>query len=184
MYLEANQVPSHLRAGYTGKKFQAVPQETVTVPRDAGLWSGGTRDTFTVMELATGRVADASDNITSPWNEARQDRLIPLKSGYAVVKHSFFCGNDMGLTFYVHPDDIVKLLPDTAALGLTDIELKFLAVMRGIKSGYRAEYFSRMKLNQTDIDGYKAKFTAMGLLNKAGAITVKGKNACENIRPY
>ena len=184
MYIEANQVPNHLRLGYTGKKFQVEAVESVKIPSYAGLWDGGSRTTYTAIELATGNSVTASDNSSAPWDDTRKDRLFALRSGYAVVRHQISQGHDLGLTFYVHPSDIVKLIPENKSADLTEQELKFLAVIRGIKSGYRNEYFARMGLKQADIEALKDKFTSLGYLNKAGAITVAGKNICADIHPY
>ncbi len=37
IYLTPDQVPSHLRAGYAGKKLAARVCESMTIPMDAGL---------------------------------------------------------------------------------------------------------------------------------------------------
>lgn len=41
IYLESNGVPAHMRGSYTGKKFQLRVCSEVSIPIDAGLWSGG-----------------------------------------------------------------------------------------------------------------------------------------------
>lgn len=182
VHLEPNQVPNHLKRNYTGKAFKAEIVESVTIPAEAGLWYDGCRDTYSAIELATGNAIAASDNVSAPWDD-RKSQKIALTSGFAIVRHSIFAGKDMGLTFYVHPSDAVALLPANNS-DLNDTEKRFLAIVRGIKSSYRADYYRRMNLSQAEVETIKASLISRDYLNKAGAITVKGRNACENVNPY
>jgi hypothetical protein len=184
MHLEPNQVPAHLKSGYNGKRFQAEPAESVTIPSYAGLWDGGSRTTYSAIELATGRTVPVSDNMSAPWSDKRQDVTVPLKSGFAIVKHSIFCGKDMGLTFLVHPSDIVKLIPEQPKDDLSATELKVLAIIRGLKSSYRANQYARQGISEGEVEAIKGKLTRLGYTNKAGAITVAGRNRSEGVRPY
>jgi len=184
MHLEPKQVPAYLKGGYLGQKFKAEPAESVFIPADAGLWSGGSRNTYSAIELATGRAAAVSDNISSPWSVERQNRIVPLRAGFAIVKHSIFRGKDFGLTFFVHPSDITKLLPEPASDDLSATELKALAIVRGLKSSYRAEYYSRAGISAGEVEAIKAKLCKLGYLNKAGAITVAGRNRAEGVNYY
>lgn len=183
-YLEKSQVPAHLRVGYAGNKFRAKACETVSIPADAGLWSGGSRSTFHAIELATGRALPLPGHELAPWNVARAERCVPLRPGFAIVQSVMFQGKDLGLTFHVHPDDIVKLIPQDATEALDPLEIKYLAIMRGIKSSYRADEYRRQGMTDAQVASFKAKFTAMGYINKQGAITVQGKNAVGDARPY
>ena len=183
IYLEPNQVPAHLKRGYTGKTFRAEVTERVTVPSYAGLWSSGSRDTYEAIELATGRAVPASDNMSAPWDKTRADRQIELKSGLAVVKHTMFQGKDLGLTYFVHPSDAVALLPPTDD-EVTPTERKVLAIIGGIKSGYRADYFRKAGISDAELEAIKVSLIKRDYLNKAGAITTKGRNARGDERPY
>lgn len=198
IYLEDSQIPPQLSRGYDGKKFQAHTCEQVTIPADAGLWSGGTRDTYRLVELATGREMSAADHSAAPWDDTRKDRLIALKPGFTVIRHSIFCGKDMGLHFYVHPDDAVKLLPAPNDLSL--FERIVLQASAELKSSYNGkDRYEMMRDNMTwehsrksvgmvegeafptraQWDEAKAGLIAKGLLDKRGAVTVKGRNANE-----
>lgn len=197
IHLDPNQVPAVLRAGYDGKKFKAHVVESVTIPSYAGNWNGGSRDTYRLVELATGREMPASDNNGAPWDRSRKDREIILQPGFAVVEHSIFCGKDMGLTFYVHPDNAAKLLPAPSA-ELTPYEKTVLEATCGKKSSYNGQdrydmarddcrYSSyRKSYGLTESEAFptreqwelaKDSLIAKGLLNKAGAVTVAGRNA-------
>ena len=194
IYLETNQVPPALRGGYDGKKFAARVVESVSVPSDAGLWSGGSRDVYTLIELASGVRHPMPGQSASPFDGARQERTVTLKPGFAIVRHSTFCGKDMGLTFYVHPDNAATLLPAPAA-ALSPVEKLILKYTKERKASYNGRdrydmaaddmrYGSR-GIGETGIetmptrdewDAAKAALISGGYLNKAGAITVKGKN--------
>ena len=184
LYLEKSQVPAFLRAGYNGNKFRAKAGETVSIPADAGLWDGGSRSTFHAIELATGRALPLPGQELAPWNAARTERHVPLRPGFAIVQSIMFQGTDLGLTFHVHPDDVVKLIPQDTGAALDPLEIKFLAIMRGVKSSYRADEYRRQGLTIAQVAAFKDKFTAMGYLNRQGAITVQGKNAIGDARPY
>lgn len=183
IHLEPSQVPAHLKAGYTGKTFRARVCESLTISAEAGLWSGGSRETYQAIELATGRAVPASDDMSAPWSDSRKERTITLRSGFAVVASIMFKGKDLGLTFYVHPDDAIKLLPASTE-ELTETEKKVLAVIRGLKSAYRADQFNRLGIKAAELEAIKASLTKRDYLNKVGAITVKGRNASNGIYPY
>lgn len=202
IHLEPNMIPPALRGAYDGKKFQAQVTATVTIPSDAGLWSEGSRDTYQLIDLATGEAVKASDNLTAPWDGARKDREITLQPGYAVIRHTIARGKDMGLTFFVHPDNAAKLLPAPPA-PLTPYELTVLEATCGKKSSYGGK--DRYQMAQDDCrpfgdspssylksygldaatpfpsraqwDEAKALLIGKGLLNKAGAVTPAGRNA-------
>jgi hypothetical protein len=193
IYLDAAMVPAQLRGGYTGKKFKAVIVTQVTIPSDSGLWSGGTRNTFRFVQLSTGDAIAASDNMSAPWDTSRKDQNIALAPGFAVVEHSMFCGKDMGLTFYVHPDNAAKLLPAPAP-ELNAHESIVLSATCSFKSSYngqdrytmaktKAEYPWRRDDStppfptRDEWSAAKDSLISKGLLNKAGAVTPKGRNA-------
>ena len=94
-----------------------------------------------------------------------------------------FQGKDLGLMFYVHPDDAIKILPASTD-ELTDTEKKVLAVIRGLKSSYRADQFNRIGIKSPELEAIKASLAKRDYLNKAGAITVKGRNASSGVNPY
>lgn len=194
IYLEANQVPSVLRGGYDGKKFSARVAESVTVPSDAGLWSGGSRDVYSLVELASGVRHPMPGQNTSPFDGARQERTVTLKPGFTVVRHTIFCGKDMGLTFYVHPDNAAALLPAPAA-DLSPVARLVLKYTKERKASYNGRDRYDMAADDFRYGGSaikalgvetmpsrdewneaKALLISGGYLNKAGAITVKGRN--------
>lgn len=193
--LENSQVPAHLRGTYNGRKFSAVVTDSVTIPAQAGNWGGGSRDTYKLVNVETGAAMDASDNISAPWDSGRQDRVVNLRPGFAVILHSMFCGKDMGLTFYVHPENAAKLLPAPSA-ALSAHESIVLEATCSFKSSYmgkdrfemmgeNARYDAKLKATfptREQWDAAKASLIGKGLLNKAGAVTVAGRNARGNVQ--
>jgi len=194
IYLEPSKVPSHLRQGYNGNKFKAVVCTDVTIPADAGLWGGGSRETYHVIDLNTGRTINAPGQYAAPWDSSRREQKVELVPSIAIVEHSIFCGKDMGLTFYIHPDNAAKLLPAPQA-ELSAHEKIVLNATCSFKSSYGGR--DRYQMAQDNYryrpceGGYpsreqwetaKASLIAQGLLNKAGAVTPAGRNANNGAR--
>lgn len=188
IHLEPNMIPATLRGSYEGKKFKARVVTEMTIPADAGLWSGGTRDTFRVIRLADGATVEAVNHNSAPWDRSRRDVHVKLEPGIAVIEHSMFCGKDMGLTFYVHPDNAAKLLPAPVA-ELTAHEKLVLSATSSYKSSYQGmDRYDMAKRDTRIVDlatfptrdewnAAKSALASRGLLNKAGAITPAGRNA-------
>ena len=195
IYLDARDVPATLRGGYRGSKFRVQVTESVNIPSHAGLWDGGSRDVFSALRISDGTALAFPWQAEAPWSAYREHasgRTIDLKPGFAVVKHTTFCGNDMGLTFFLHPADAAPMLPAPAA-ELTDAEKHVLA-SRGFKSSYGGKdryQMQRETVNPVWAPAAERKpfptrdewtaaenaLKARGLLNKAGAITPAGRNA-------
>src|SRR5262245_11441810 len=193
IHLDPAMVPAGLRGAYTGKTFKARVCEQMTIPMTAGLWDGGSRDTYRVVRLEDGATIEPVNHNDAPWNGERREVQIKLEPGIAVVEHTIFCGKDMGLTFYVHPDNAAKLLP--APVELSAYEAIVLNATASYKSSYNGrdrydmakdDYLYR-NLNSVapnqlyptrqEWDAAKQSLISRGLLNKAGAITNAGRNA-------
>lgn len=186
VHLDANQVPANLRGSYDGKMFKAEVCERVTIPMDAGLWSGGSREIYRVVRLADGAEIQPIDPNASPWDPSRKERIVQLETGIAVIRHTMFCGKDLGLTFYVHPTNAAAMLPKPVEL--TPFERIVLKATRELKSSYNGkdryqmtccDYGQKPTMTRGEWDSAKTSLIAQGYLNKAGAITTKGRNALE-----
>jgi hypothetical protein len=162
----------------------------MTIPSDAGLWSGGSRELFHAIDFATGEHASIPGQTAAPWDGARRELTVPIKPGFAIVEHSMFCGKDMGLTFYLHPDNATRLLPPVVEL--SEHERLMLSATASLKSSYGGK--DRYEMSKDNVrygnqealakfptraewDAAKQSLIGRGLLNKAGAITVAGRNA-------
>lgn len=189
IHLDPAQVPAQLRRSYSGKHFKAEIVESVTIPSYAGNWCEGSRDTYELVQLSDGNAVAASDNISAPWDH-RTDRKIDLRPGFAVVRHSIFCGKDMGLTFYMLAENAAALLPPPAA-ELSSHQKIVLNATASLKSSYNGQDRYQMSApssweaqeikdafpTRAQWEQAKAELIASGHLNKAGAITTKGRNA-------
>ena len=189
IHLEPHKVPAHLRGSYSGKRFQVQVCETVTIPADAGLWSGGSRDVFSAIELSTGRQVNWPGQNTAPWDNERRAAEVSLAPDFAVVRHTQGCYSDM--TFYIHPLNAAALLP--APVELSDWDKIVLKATRNFKSSYGGKDRYQMALNEAggfgirncaqdfpcrrDWELTKQALVDHGFLNKAGAITPSGRNA-------
>lgn len=185
-FLEPKNVPASLRGDYNGKKFSVVVAETVTIPADAGLWSGGSRDLYSFATFDHSGLLPGQN--AAPWDKERKDYTVKLEPSFVVCRHTYFCGKDLGLTFYVHPEAVTKLLPAPVDEGLTEYEKIVIKGTRIFKSHYAG--MDRYEMTRRDCaysgehnfpsrkawDAAKAELIKKGYLNARGAITVKGKN--------
>jgi hypothetical protein len=188
VYLDPRLVPPSLRGGYTGNKFKAVIAESVTIPADAGLWYNGSREHYGVVRISDGVVVAMPGQGSSPWNPDRKEQQITIKSGFAVVRHSYFSGKDMGLTFYLSPQDAAPMLPAPVELSPdAALVLEYTATRKSSYMGkdryqmalddIRAGYCKREPLSREQWNDAKNSLINLGFLNKAGAITPAGRNA-------
>jgi len=156
IHLDPAQIPAHLKRRYSGKAFKAKITESITIPSYAGNWSGGSRDTYELIDLATGEAVAASDNVSAPWDK-REDRTIKLREGFAVVEHSIFCGKDMGLTFYLLPANAAALLPAPSA-ELTPYQKTVLEATGSLKSSYNGKNRFEMARENSTWDHYRKDY--------------------------
>jgi hypothetical protein len=95
---------------YRGRKIKLAAVEKTSL-HDLN-WSGGSRSVYrscTTDGLYIGSSAKA--NAVAPWVNAAEGQTVPIPQGAVLVRHSMFCGKDTGLTIYVNPADMPKLLP-------------------------------------------------------------------------
>lgn len=97
---------------YTGRKVNMVIAETVNV-HDLN-WGGGTKNYYKILELSKDLKAREVPS-PAPWANPYEGQTLAMRPGYAIVRHSHFCGHDCGITIYVHPMDIpARYLPVAA----------------------------------------------------------------------
>jgi len=199
IYLDAKQVPECLKSigGYGGRTFKVIVQEAVTLGGASAIWQGGSKTTQYVVNLETGKHIrpnlEATPKQGDPFGWIPNEGELKLQRNLAVVEHDIFCGSDMGLTFIIHPDNAPKFLP--IKIELSDREIVVLVATSSLKSHYagmdRFEHIQRYgmglcnskhrnldgKMSRDDWNEVKAGLVSKGLLNRAGAITPKGRNA-------
>jgi hypothetical protein len=164
---------------YKGRKFRLETRERTHVHSS---WEGGSRDDYAVVRLATAeRLGVVADTTFIPTGATEVD----VPPDVAIVRHAIYCGRDAGITIIVHPTTLNPGLLQAPA-ELTGDERTVLAATRAYKPGYGGDPEHRR--NQTSLtreewDAAKASLVARGLLNRAGAITIAGKNAIGNVTP-
>lgn len=84
---------------YKGRKISAVAWDDRPVHLDLS-WSGGTKDDVVLVDTANGRIGKLV--VPSPWSAGAADPLT-VPAGAILAVHSFFCGVDVGVTFYIRP---------------------------------------------------------------------------------
>jgi hypothetical protein len=166
---------------YAGTKFEveitAGPMNLVSA------WNeGGSRTYYRVIRLIDMAVIEVPENGSINASVAPIENIALPATGYAVVSQSIFCGKNHGLTIHVHPDNATPLLPAPKA-ELPWAQRVVLAATRSLKSSYAGisnyrqhEATARTGITRDEYDSAKVDLIAAGLLNKAGAITVDGKN--------
>ena len=146
-------------------------------------WSGGSRDYFIFVSLANLAVfpipAQSAFDPTLPGAGS-----VEIPPGAVCVKHSIFCGKDLGITIHVRADSASGFLP--SKVDLTDNERTVLHYTSTLKSSYAGIPNLRFHEAHEDkgisLDNWntaKATLINRKLLNKAGAITPTGRNALE-----
>ena len=190
IHLEPAQVPEALRLDYTGRKFKVVVCEAVAIGSQQ--WDSGSRDTYTLVELATGRSHPFNDPRAWPLSMAELGSFA-IPDGYVVRRHTIFQGQDMGLTFYCRPGAVQSWLPAENSFTLAQECVLFSC--RSYKSSYggRDRYqmatdnssrFGDGKVTRNDYAAAKESLQAAGYLDARGALTVKGRNAAQGIKDH
>jgi len=167
--------------GYTGRKYRVEVVEEIQLLNNA--WSGGSRSSYVGVDLTTGKVLSPHNNeYSNPFTgQLGREPIVKLSANQAIVKHSYFCGKDAGITIYLHPNNIAKLIPSSEEIGKN--EEIVLACTRSYKNTYAGETNLRFKeanrqhgISQAEWDTAKASLIVKKLLSKNGAITNDGRN--------
>lgn len=94
---------------YRGRKFKVAATESATL-HDLN-WSGGSRSQYRSCTV-TGHPIGSADrfNRLAPWDHQAEGARVPVPPGAVLVRHSMICGKDTGLTIYVNPADMPRLI--------------------------------------------------------------------------
>jgi hypothetical protein len=171
---------------YKGRKFYLSPD----VPaRIESYWDEGSRSYYAFYELATGKLLEVESN--HPWYERGRPRDLPeagLPPGVVLVERWISRGKDVGITIYARQEDLVPLLPPAQAEPTEDEKL-VLKYTRALKPNYNgiSNYRFHEAHRYTGItserwESAKKALIERKLLNKAGALTIEGKNAARDLR--
>ena len=175
---EVKQIAQAAFPDYKGRSFSVLPFRGGMDL--SSYWSGGSRDYYNVINLTTLRSAEipqgGSGHGDAPY------RISTLPDNMAVVKRTYFQGKDLGITIFVNPENLSKMLPSPDEVSWA--EKVVLSATRSYKSSYAGakDYRFQEALRYTGItkqewDAAKQSLIQKGMLNKAGAITNSGRNA-------
>ena len=164
--------------GYTGQRVEARIEDAVTFYGTN--WDEGSRRTYVIVRLAdkaTFRIEEAPFMRRSSLHENRYE----LPAGFVVVVRVE--GRYDHIEIISAADNVTPLLPPPAEL--TEDEEIVLVATRSLKASYGGvgNYRFVEARRYTGItperdEAARASLIARKLLNKAGAITVEGRNAC------
>lgn len=70
-------------------------------------WGGGTKNSYVAVRLADGAVSKMEDY--APWANPVEGKTFEIPEGFAVVKRSWFCGQESGVTIHL-TEPTVELL--------------------------------------------------------------------------
>jgi hypothetical protein len=145
-------------------------------------WDGGSRNYYTMVDLATMRTKPVPQNGTPFDGGPIAPKGVTVPPGYVIAEHSIFCGKDHGVTFYVNPDTAIAFLPAQEELTATEkIVLTYTASLKNTYGGMTNIRFRRAHeehgTTQADWTNASDALKSRKLLTKAGAITTAGRNA-------
>ena len=159
---------------YRGQRVELIRQDG---PVDVSShWTEGSRTYHVFVRLTDMHVQMVPDNY---------GEKMPIPAGFVLVQHIYFQGHELPIRIRVPGENFnAFLLPAPEAL--TWAEKVVLVATRSLKSSYMniSNYRFHEARGQTGItadewEKSKASLIARGLLNRAGAITPKGRNALE-----
>jgi len=162
---------------YTGKKFKV---SAFSGPMDlTSYWDGGSRSYYAIVNLSTNKVKSVPEN--GSMQTRKSFRITKLPPNFAVVENSIFMGKDSGITIHINTENISKMLPPADEVSWA--EKVVLSATRSFKSSYAGikdyrfhEALKDTGINKQEWDDAKKSLIDKGMLNKAGAITDKGRN--------
>ena len=145
-------------------------------------WAGGSRDYYAAVNLSTGERLPVPANGSGFDGGPIAPNGVTVPPGYLIAQHSISCGVDMGITLPVPPGTALAFLPSPETL--TASERLVLDYTSRLKNTYAGETDIRYRqanrdhgIAKADWETAKAALISRRLLNKAGAITVSGRNA-------
>lgn len=178
---------------YTGNRFEVEVQEPhVPLTFSKTYWEGGSRTEYVLLNLITGKTFSIHSGhpFFEPEYAAFNQAQHILPENIVCVKHTIFCGKDLGITILAHPNNMNKLIGDGAINGL-DLNRVELVVLSSTshKSSYSGVRHYRKYISvkyggitQKEYEDGKTKLQEKGILDKRGALTILGKNIKHELR--
>jgi hypothetical protein len=109
--LPAKDFKAYLPRDYRKKTVNLIVTETCHL-HDVN-WSGGTKNTYSLVRLADNESVTPRLDQYAPWENRYEGAKIPMQSGFLIICTGHFCGKERTATIHVHPADMPKLLETT-----------------------------------------------------------------------
>lgn len=93
------------------RKHSAIICAAVSVELRGTYWSGGSRSSYTAVNLQTLQSSSAEQYAPAQFGGPAQTPKVALPVGVVIVKTGFFCGKQSTVTLFVNPENLAKLLP-------------------------------------------------------------------------
>ncbi len=95
---------------YKGRKFYIVAAENIRL--DNLNWDGGSRQSYRAVTLEGKAIGNgAAFNMPHPSDNKAEGSTVSIPPGAVVAKEAIYCGRECGITFYIHPADMPRLIP-------------------------------------------------------------------------
>jgi hypothetical protein len=113
-YIELKTAPELLRviraAEPTYRKRQVRLETREQVSLANTYWDGGSRSTYTAVNLSTMRSSSAEQFAPPQFGGPRQAPIVNIPEGVAIVETGVFAGKPATAAIYLHPYNMAQLL--------------------------------------------------------------------------
>lgn len=93
------------------RKHQATIFACEQVTLSDTYWDGGSRSTYTAVDLMTGRSKGAPQFDPPQFGGPATSPVVSIPEGIAIIRTGVFMGKTATATIYVNPSNMAKLLP-------------------------------------------------------------------------
>lgn len=93
------------------RKHKAILRVCESVTLSGTYWDGGSRSTYTAVNLSTGRNSGAPQYDPPQFGGPRTDPRVSIPEGVAIVQTGIFCGKTATAFVYLNPANAAKLIP-------------------------------------------------------------------------
>ena len=166
---------AHKLFDYSGQKFGVCTAERQSI---ASYWDEGTKQEYAIIRGGNAEVVGDCGGL-----HPRPEFTVELDADTVILCHDISCGRDVGITIIVHP----ARMPQFLAAGpgeLTRLEKIVLLATSAYKSSYAGDNQLRFhqatqqtSITRAEWEEARADLIEKRLLNKAGALTIEGRNA-------
>lgn len=104
-----------LAADSSYKKHQAtIVSNRATCELQGTYWDGGSRNTYTAVDMLTYRSQGAPQFNPPQFGGPRTAPVVDIPLNVCIVRTGTFCGKTSCATVYLHPENATKLIPNLA----------------------------------------------------------------------